>query len=133
MRQIKYFCLSAVAACLFFASTPKSHAQIAVQIGPAPICPYGYYAYPPYYCAPYGYYGPNWFLNGIFIGAGPWYHGRASFHGYVDRHYDPHYGYHGPYPNRGEHADWGHHQNFRHEFHGNEMHDGHGNVVGHHH
>lgn len=133
MRLIKYFCLLAVAGCLFFVSTPKSHAQIAVQIGPAPVCPYGYYAYAPYNCAPYGYYGPNWFAGGVFIGAGPWYHGREHFHGYVDRRYDPHYGYHGAFPNRGEHADWGHHQNFRHEFHGNEMHDGHGNVVGHRH
>jgi hypothetical protein len=133
MRLLKYVSLLAITSCLLFVSLPKSHAQIAVQIGPAPVCPYGYYAYPPYACAPYGYYGPEWFSGGIFIGAGPWFHGPEQFHGYVDRHYDPHYGYHGSYPHRGDHADWEHHQNFRHEFHGSEMHDGHGHVVHDHH
>lgn len=133
MRLLKYFPVLAVASCLFFVSPPKSHAQIAVQIGPAPVCPYGYYDYAPYACAPYGYYGPAWFSNGIFIGAGPWYHGRAHFRGYVNNRFDDRHGYHGPHPNRGERGDWEHHQNFRHEFHGNEMHDGQGHVVGGHH
>lgn len=53
---------------------------IGVGIGPAvvaapPVCPYGYFPYYPYACAPLGYYGPEWFSGGIFIGAGPWYHG----------------------------------------------------------
>src|ERR1019366_3629395 len=43
--------------------------------GPAPICDYGYYNYYPYACAPYGYYGPEWFNGGFFIGAGPWFGG----------------------------------------------------------
>jgi hypothetical protein len=47
-------------------------------VGPAPVCAYGYYPYYPYACAPYGYYGPEWFSGGLFIGAGPWFHG---FHG----------------------------------------------------
>jgi hypothetical protein len=47
-------------------------------VGPAPVCPYGYFDYYPYACAPYGYYGPSWFSGGVFIGAGPWFHG---FHG----------------------------------------------------
>ena len=38
-----------------------------------PVCEWGYYAYYPYACAPYGYYGPDWFYGGVFIGAGPWY------------------------------------------------------------
>jgi hypothetical protein len=46
-----------------------------VPVGPAPVCAYGYYPYAPYACAPYGYYGPSWFSGGLFIGAGPWYHG----------------------------------------------------------
>ncbi len=49
--------------------------------GPAPLCPYGYYPSYPYACAPYGYYGPDWFVGGVFIGAGPWFHG---FHGRPD-------------------------------------------------
>jgi hypothetical protein len=49
-------------------------------VGPAPVCAYGYYPYYPYACAPVGYYGPQWFVGGVFIGAGPWFHG---FHGPV--------------------------------------------------
>jgi hypothetical protein len=48
-------------------------AQISIQIGtPPPNCPYGYYNYAPYRCAPRGYWGQNYFYNGIFLGAGPW-------------------------------------------------------------
>jgi hypothetical protein len=48
---------------------------IGVGVGVAPVCAYGYYPDAPYGCAPYGYYGPSWFSGGVFIGAGPWYHG----------------------------------------------------------
>lgn len=50
-----------------------------------PVCAYGYYPDSPYACAPYGYYGPSWFSGGIFIGAGPWYHGWG--HPYYGRTY----------------------------------------------
>jgi len=97
----------------------------AYDYGAAPVCPYGYYAFPPYNCAPWGYYGPEWFNGGIFIGAGPWFHGPRGFYGHVDHHFDPHYGYHGPYPGRGEHPDPHHFEHFdSHSFHGNAMHDG---------
>src|SRR5689334_4530398 len=43
------------------------------NVGPEPVCPYGYYEYYPYACAPYGYYGPTYFIDGVFIGVGPWY------------------------------------------------------------
>lgn len=79
--RLKYLVSLAIAA--FILTPPAAHAQISfgIQIGggypeappPPPACAYGYYAYPPYTCAPYGYYGPQWFNNGIFIGAGPWY------------------------------------------------------------
>ena len=53
-----------------------------------PVCTYGYYGYYPYACAPYGYYGPEWFSSGIFIGAGPWFrggfYGGRGFHGSAD-------------------------------------------------
>jgi len=94
-------------------------AQIGVSIGVAPVCPYGYFSYPPYDCAPYGYYGPDWFSGGIFIGAGPWFHGPRGFVGHVDNRYDPHFGYHGPLPERGA-------EPFNH-FHGNVAIDAHGN------
>jgi hypothetical protein len=95
-------------------------AQVSVNIGVAPVCPYGYFDYPPYDCAPYGYYGPDWFTGGVFIGAGPWFHGHRDFYGHVDNRYDPHHGYVGPLPGRGEPA-------FNH-FHANEGRDGRGHV-----
>ena len=88
MRYLKYLALLAI--CMLPAAIP-SQAQIAVgvRVGPgydyvAPVCSYGYYGYSPYACAPYGYYGPEWFTGGVFIGAGPWFHGfrgRAGFYG----------------------------------------------------
>ncbi len=110
--------------CLFGASCAHAPAQIGVgvgvNIGPEPYCPYGYFDYAPYDCAPYGYYGPDWFLNGIFIGAGPWFHGHRGFYGHVDNRYDPRNGYHGPLPGRGEHPFNG--------FHANEARDGNGHM-----
>src|ERR1700757_4456026 len=103
MRSIKLLAASAVASLIFFVATPpQSHAQVSVNIGVAPECPYGYYATPPYNCAPYGYYGPEWFSGGVFIGAGPWFHGDDHFRGSVDYRYHPDHGYHGAYPARGE-------------------------------
>ena len=120
MNYVKTLVLTAFAVALLSMASPAK-AQIVVGIGVAPICPYGYFDYAPYDCAPYGYYGPDWFVGGIFIGAGPWFHGHAGFHGHVDNRYDPHHGYNGPLPQRGEQA-------FNH-FHGNEAHDGQGHVV----
>jgi hypothetical protein len=112
---------SALAIALLSApSIDPAHAQVAVDVGVAPICPYGYFDYPPYDCAPYGYYGPDWFVGGIFLGAGPWFHGPRGFYGHVDNRFDPHHGYNGPLPARGS-------QRFNH-FQGNEARDGHGNV-----
>jgi len=56
------------------------------SVGP-PVCPYGYFDYAPYACAPYGYYGPSWFSGGVFIGAGPWYHGYYGRGGRGPRYY----------------------------------------------
>ncbi|HEY6766814.1 MAG TPA: hypothetical protein VI386_18800, partial [Candidatus Sulfotelmatobacter sp.] len=81
MRYLKYFLLLGVMMVL-----PLAHSQAQVRVGVGigfgpgyiagpPACAYGYYDYYPYACAPYGYYGPSWFSNGIFIGAGPWFHG----------------------------------------------------------
>jgi hypothetical protein len=100
--------------------THNAQAQVAVGIGVAPVCPYGYFDYPPYDCAPYGYYGPDWFVGGLFIGAGPWFHGHPGFYGHVDNRFDPHHGYAGPLPDRGS-------RQFNH-FHGNEARDGRGHV-----
>jgi len=98
----------------------KAQVSLNVQIGAAPVCPYGYYNYAPYNCAPFGYYGPQWFTGGVFLGAGPWFRGPVGFRGYIDHSYDPRFGYHGPYPVRGERADWGRHRGWEHNWHGNE-------------
>jgi hypothetical protein len=115
----KFLAFSALAIALL-SSSSLGPAQVVVGVGVEPGCPYGYFDYPPYDCAPYGYYGPDWFVGGVFIGAGPWFHGHHGFYGHVDNRFDPHNGYHGPLPARGA-------QPFNH-FQGNEARDGHGNV-----
>jgi hypothetical protein len=62
---------AAVGLAMTAAAGTSSEAQVSVSIGAAPVCPYGYFDYAPYSCAPYGYYGPQWFNGGMFIGAGP--------------------------------------------------------------
>jgi hypothetical protein len=121
MRLIKSTLLLSL-LCLIGPSNSLAPAQvgIGVNIGPEPYCPYGYFDYTPYDCAPYGYYGPDWFNGGIFIGVGPWFHGPHGFYGHVDNRYDPHNGYRGPMPARGEHPFNG--------FRGNEARDGAGHT-----
>ena len=101
-------------------SVSPAQISVGVNIGEQPVCPYGYFDYPPYSCAPYGYYGPDWFTGGIFIGAGPWFHGPRGFYGHVDNRFDPRNGYHGPVPDRGA-------QPFGH-FQANEGRDGQGHI-----
>ena len=103
MRYLRYAALLGI--CLFcasFASAQRVVVGVGVgpgyygpaYVGPPPVCAYGYYDYSPYACAPYGYYGPQWFVNGVFIGVGPWYHwyyrhpgwyGRGFGRGWGDR------------------------------------------------
>jgi hypothetical protein len=128
MNKIKSLAIAAVAGLCFLATTPLSRAQVSVTIGPEPVCPYGYYDYPPYPCAAYGYYGPSWFVNGVFIGAGPWFHGPHNFYGHVDNRYDPHNGYKGPMPKHGARPEPGHPPGHNPNFHGNEMRDGRGHT-----
>jgi hypothetical protein len=119
MSYLKTLTLSILAGALFsYASAAP--AQVSINIGVAPVCPYGYFDYAPYDCAPYGYYGPDWFVGGVFIGAGPWFHGPHGFYGHVDNRYDPHHGYKGPLPARGA-------QQFNH-FQANEARDGQGHA-----
>jgi len=98
MKYLRYVALLALL------TLPVAYSQAAVVVrtgfgvgigvggyvaGP-PVCTYGYYPDYPYDCAPYGYYGPTWFANGVFIGAGPWYHGWG--HPYYGRGFDRGYG-----------------------------------------
>jgi hypothetical protein len=128
MNGLKLFTLAAVAAICFAVTAPKMQAQVQVDIGVAPECPYGYYDVAPYDCAPYGYYGPEWFTGGVFIGAGPWFHGPAGFHGHVNNHFHPEHGYNGPRPARGERPDPNKHLDKIEHFKGNEVRDGRGHV-----
>jgi len=59
MSYWKPLLLSAAAAGLLFVPSAVAPAQISIGIGVAPVCPYGYFDYAPYDCAPYGYYGPD--------------------------------------------------------------------------
>jgi len=89
MKYLRYVALLALLA------VPLAYSQAEVRVGVGigvggyvdgpPVCAYGYYPDYPYACAPYGYYGPNWFAGGVFIGAGPWYHGWG--HPYYGRGY----------------------------------------------
>ena len=116
MQTRTRFYILAIGVGMFTAGCGPTH--VAVGIGAAPICPYGYYEVPPYNCAPDGYYGPEWFSGGLFIGAGPWYHGPGRFYGHVDHNLDYRKGYRGAFPARGERP-----AEHRAEFHGQAMHD----------
>ncbi|MGB8581094.1 MAG: hypothetical protein WCD47_09755 [Candidatus Sulfotelmatobacter sp.] len=130
MNALKLFVIAGVAAICFMVIAPKTQAQVVVNIGPAPECPYGYYNVPPYDCAPYGYYGPEWFTGGVFIGAGPWFHGPEGFRGHVNNHFHPDHGYHGPHPAHGDRPETGRTPGHVEHFKGNEVRDGRGHVVG---
>lgn len=78
MRYLKYLALLTILAVPAVYS--QAQVSIGVQIGPSygvynppPVCEFGYYPDYPFGCAPYGYWGPEWFVDGEFIGAGPWY------------------------------------------------------------
>ncbi len=128
MRQFAFLLSATIVAIGLTATAPQAKAQVGVEVGVAPDCPYGYYDVPPYNCAPPGYYGPEWFNDGIFIGIGPWFHGPRDFHGYVDNHFHPDHGYRGRLPERGEKAVPEKRVDAAH-FKGNEMRDAHGHVV----
>ncbi len=95
MRYLKYLAL-----LLAVLAVPALHSQaqvaigVGINIGPnygvyhaPPVCEWGFYPTYPFGCAPYGYYGPEWFVNGVFIGAGPWY----NFYRVRPVYYRPYY------------------------------------------
>jgi hypothetical protein len=130
MRGSIFLMLVGCAAIGLTVTTPKAEAQVSVEVGPAPECPYGYYDAPPYACAPYGYYGPEWFTGGVFIGVGPWFHGPAEFRGHVNNRLHPEHGYKGPTPQRGEKPEPSKRLDKVANFKGNEVRDGRGHVQG---
>jgi|ERR1700722_15339182 hypothetical protein len=126
MNKIKFLALAAIAAAAISAGVPRASAQLSINIGVAPECPYGYYDYSPYGCAPYGYYGPEWFHGRVFVGAGPWFHGSSRFHGHVNNSFDPQHGYNGRMPEKGERAAT--RDRAPRQFKGNEVRDGRGHA-----
>jgi len=105
MRKFQLL-LFATLLALPLSKVAKAQVSFGVGIGPAvvadpyaydyddyayndgpPVCEWGYYPYYPYACAPYGYYGPQWFTSGIFIGAGPWYGWGWGHNGYYGGRY----------------------------------------------
>jgi len=124
MHILKRIGMVAFAVGIFAVAGDGRAADVSISIGVEPVCPYGYYEVPPYGCAPDGYYGPEWFNGGVFIGAGPWYHGHERFYGHVDHRYDYRHGYRGPLPGRGEHRG-----ERRREFRGRWRHDPHGREI----
>ena len=85
MSHWKSLVFIALTAALL-SSVTVAPAQIGIGIGVAPVCPYGYFDYAPYDCAPYGYYGP-WIMvdnGGLFIGAllAPGFTYPRGFYGY---------------------------------------------------
>ena len=128
MRRFAFLLFTAVAGIGLMAVAPKADAQVSVEVGVAPDCPYGYYDVAPYNCAPTGYYGPEWFNGGVFIGVGPWFHGASDFRGHVNRKFHPQHGYKGPLPQRGEKPEPAKMVDAAH-FKGNEVRDGQGHVV----
>ncbi|HKW32912.1 MAG TPA: hypothetical protein VJN92_07900 [Candidatus Acidoferrum sp.] len=94
MRYLRFAALLGFCVfCASFASAQRVVVGVGVgpayvgtaYVGPPPVCAYGYYDYYPYACAPYGYYGPDWFVNGVFIGVGPWYHSYWRHPGWYGR------------------------------------------------
>ena len=123
MRYMKYLALLAV----LMLPVAYSQAQVRigvgiggpVYVGGPPVCSYGYYDYYPYACAPYGFYGPDYFVGGFFVGAGPWYHwghpvefwgrgwGREGWRGEGWRHDGWGRGGWGGRHDRDDHRGWG--------------------------
>src|SRR5579862_6664117 len=128
MKSFKCLALVVLAGVGSTIAAPSMQAQINISIGSArgaPTCPYGYYDTAPYGCAPDGYYGAEWFTGGVFIGAGPWFHGPANFQGHVDSRLHPANGYKGATPRPGDQPEAGRR---RAKFNGDEVRDGRGHV-----
>ncbi|MFZ0657583.1 MAG: hypothetical protein WAM05_02645 [Candidatus Binataceae bacterium] len=130
MNTLKLLVIVAVAGICCMVAAPRIEAQVSINIGPEPVCPYGYYDYAPYTCAPYGYYGPEWFRGREFVGAGPWFHGPKTFQGHVNNNFDPQHGYKGPSPKIGEKPEPAKRVDKVANFKGNEVRDGRGHVGG---
>jgi len=153
MKYAKYLILLMIMLGGLTVAKAQVSVGVGVGVGPVvetpvyvePVCQWGYYPYYPYDCVPYGYYSSDWFIDGFFIGVGPWYgyhwHGRGydrwchSHYGWRDRdRWDhSHIWNHAPAPRgfnhpRDEHRSQGHGEGFHggnNGFHGGGHQDGH--------
>lgn len=67
-------------------------------------------------------------MGGVFIGAGPWFHGGTNFRGHVNNRFDVAHGYKGTAPNRGDKPEPAKSLDKIDHFKGNEVRDGRGHV-----
>ena len=81
MGGLRVLLLTIVTGIALTAIAPSAGAQVSVEIGAAPDCPYGYYDVPPYACAPAGYYGPEWFNDGSSLALAPGFMDPVNFAG----------------------------------------------------
>jgi hypothetical protein len=85
------FMIGGIMAMLMACRHQPVNAAVGLEIGgPPPVCEWGYYDYAPYACAPYGYWGPAYFYNGVFIGVGPWF-GWGYNHGWGNHRFQGYY------------------------------------------
>ena len=84
MRGYTLLLLTAVVGIAFYATAPTTVAQVSVDIGVAPDCPYGYYDVRSLRLRSLRLLRFGAVPGGVFIGAGPWFHGSENFQGHVN-------------------------------------------------
>ena len=134
MKRLTYLAFVAIAGMLFLATPQKSQAQVSfgIQIGPEPACPMGTSTTRHISALLMATMVRNGLGEEFFLGAGPWFHGPDHFHGHVDEHFDPHHGYRGAFPHRGERGDWDRHHGTVEHFNGHAVREEHAHHDDHH-
>jgi hypothetical protein len=86
MKTLKQIGYVAAAAGIFLAAAPKARPQasFSANTGSSMECPYGYHQESGNNCAPDGSFGPEWFVNGVLVGARPWVQTPQTYISYVD-------------------------------------------------
>ncbi len=129
MSRDQYRALAAIAAWAITPGGPKAAAQNqSISLESPLIAPTATVLAHHLACAADGYYGPEWFNAGVFIGAGSWFHGPNDFQGKVDNTFDPQNGYIDVLPKDGDQP--AAQRRTPEKFRGNEVRDGRGNIQG---
>src|ERR1700692_4678125 len=91
MRYLKYFGLLGLFVILAgTAANAQVRFGVGIGVGPGYVSPPAYVGSPP--DCRYGYYGPEYFDGGVFIGVGPWFHGFYRGYGPGYRYFGRDYG-----------------------------------------